>query len=302
MVGYSLVRWWSNYLEFVQIGKPHIRTKLGQFLQTCINLQYAEKSCEDCLRFVLFAFGYLYISVYPRRILADSDFMLQLATMIDGGKILCDLTYRLEGDGFLAPFVYDDFQTVFIAPVVMKFPLLEQVLTEQGYVGQGRQNKFTELRDCILPAYQYLDDVFQNDQCLSSSLQLFNSCRWLLPTAAVVELDAASFCADVGSTHLLTNAELAQIQRELPVYLSLAHQIQGTMTPDDLFSLFEKKRDVMPVFFIFACRAALLQPSSATSERVFSILESVMKDLHGVLKDRICSTVMLRYNGKWRSK
>ena len=61
-----------------------------------------------------------------------------------------------------------------------------------------------------------------------------------------------------------------------------------------------KNQAVQLPFWSTGCRAIfLLQPSSATTERVFSLLSNIFKENQLIaLKDYISTSVMLQYNSK----
>lgn len=222
--------------------------------------------------------------------------------MVDGGKLLVEATYRLEGDAFLAPFAFDMIDAITIAPGLIQFTNLEAVMDTIGYDSNKKKQKLDEYASMIIPAYTYIADVFNDDPCLKSSMLVFKGCRWLLPTLAKV-MDTSKFAADVAATGLLAPFEISGLQSDLPKYLQLAHSIGVEMTPYNLFEFFMEQRHAIKWFYVFATRAALLQPSSAASERVFSMLEAVLGDNMGnTLSDNVSSRVMIRYNYLWRNK
>lgn len=228
------------------------------------------------------------------------EFRLELAVYIDAGKILVDATARLEGDGFLAPFASDLINTIRLAPGVIQFSNLEAELSYQNYDVITMQQKFAVYTTKILPAYEYINEVFDNDPCLRDSLKIFQTCKWLLPTSAKY-MDTSKFLNDIISSGLMQQPEVTDLLKELPVYLQLASTVGTEMNPYNLFDFFVDHRDKLRMFYVLACRAALLQPSSATSERVFSMLEASLKSNMGsLLGDGISGRVLLRYNYLWR--
>jgi hypothetical protein len=60
---------------------------------------------------------------------------------------------------------------------------------------------------------------------------------------------------------------------------------------------------VLKAWFIFAVKCALIQPSNASSERVFSMLNAGLSDRQErMLEDGVALNVMIRYNDLWRNK
>jgi hypothetical protein len=231
------------------------------------------------------------------------DFKIELAAMIDLGKPLVKATYRLEGDGFLAPFAYDIIQSVLAAPRFIQYPNLTAVVTAM-HLGQAAQNQLiTDTLGKIMPAYDYLQDVYQTDASLSEALDIFKALRWLNPTCASVVLNPLTFEDDIRSTHLLLDHEIRVLLGEFSTYMSLATQMSKVSTEYTLFQFFVTNKQELPAFHLLATRAALMNPSSAMCERVFALFESLFKDnQHGMLSDYLSAAVMIRYNTNWRNK
>ena len=71
----------------------------------------------------------------------------------------------------------------------------------------------------------------------------------------------------------------------------------------DILAWFCRQKDVIPSWYHFSCIAALMQPSSAASERVFSIINRISKQrMSRMLHDYTETSVMLRYRAKFGEK
>ena len=105
-------------------------------------------------------------------------------------------------------------------------------------------------------------------------------------TSAVDSLSAFPF--------LSSQSTLSNLKLELPTYLGLAQDV----SPDhDMLSWWKGHSHELPHWSAAAQDAMLVQPSSATSERVFSILKaSFGPQQDSSLQDYIESSLMLQFN------
>ena len=87
---------------------------------------------------------------------------------------------------------------------------------------------------------------------------------------------------------------LEALRQELPNYLAHCH---GIPLETDIRQFWNNRRATLPIFFFLFCRFALMQPSSATAERVFSLLKQMFgSQQESALKDYVETSVMLAYN------
>lgn len=81
---------------------------------------------------------------------------------------------------------------------------------------------------------------------------------------------------------------------EMPRYLALSNGVANSVNPMEWWPLYT---DELPTFSKIAKKIALIAPTSAESERVFSVLKSfISKKQASSMKETLEATVMLRYN------
>ena len=74
-------------------------------------------------------------------------------------------------------------------------------------------------------------------------------------------------------------------------------------TPDAVWRWWMQRGTTLPTWYEFAIKLAVVQPSNASSERVFSLLNGLFSDRQqNALDDMINLSVMLRYNAPWIRK
>lgn len=83
---------------------------------------------------------------------------------------------------------------------------------------------------------------------------------------------------------------------ELPAYQRLAENVEEEV---DILQWFEERKVEIPNWGKYSKVAALIQPSSGASERVFSMLSNLLtQSQSGALQDYIECSLMLRYNNR----
>lgn len=231
-----------------------------------------------------------------------NDFKIELAAMVDFGKSLVEATYRLEGDGFISPFAFDVIDFVRTAPRYVQHSNLDDVIASLNLTETQKAAALDAALQKILLAYDYINNVFAADPCLRESLALFRNLKWLNPKAAI-SMDPVNFIPNITATTLLLQHELVVLRTEFPKYMTMANNVQISLTENNLFSWFVSMKDELPMFYVLACRAAIINPSSAMCERIFSMLDTLFKsNQNGMLADSRCAAVMIRYNNIWRIK
>ena len=79
--------------------------------------------------------------------------------------------------------------------------------------------------------------------------------------------------------------------------------IKVDMSSDQVWQWHVRKKQTLPAIYAFAKRAALVQPSSAAAERVFSMLNGLFTDRQTLAReDYISATLKLRFNALSRNK
>ena len=92
------------------------------------------------------------------------------------------------------------------------------------------------------------------------------------------------------------DATIANRARELPQNIAATEGVTVTCE-DDKVSWWAAHRDTLPFWSAIVKKLLLIEPSSATAERVFSLLSSIFKaQQDSAPQDHNEASVMLRYN------
>ena len=92
----------------------------------------------------------------------------------------------------------------------------------------------------------------------------------------------------------VTATVLHELEVELNLYTTAASQ---TSSGYDLWAFWDDNKDKLPAWYGVAQDVALIQPSSAFVERVFSILRACMDERQEhCYSDRIAASTLLKYN------
>ena len=138
--------------------------------------------------------------------------------------------------------------------------------------------------------------AFDNGSPLSHSLELYRLCRFLHPFRALELGFAVEDIAGFDIFKCVQNGiiSLEELQKEYPLYISLASKFDKD---SDMMEIYWNNTTRLPTLCKFYMLLLLLQPSSASVERAFSLLNHMLNDQqHGVLQDYLEAEVMLAYN------
>ena len=88
---------------------------------------------------------------------------------------------------------------------------------------------------------------------------------------------------------------IANLQQELPTFLAEANGVQ--IPAGDQMLWWHAHQEQLPYWSATTKRLALVQPSSAAAERVFSLLRAAFNDKQvDALEDNLAVSVMMAYN------
>ena len=124
---------------------------------------------------------------------------------------------------------------------------------------------------------------------------IFKSCR-IFDSAKLMEMQPnIATIAELSNIPFLNSVEVIQeLQLGLPTYLALA---EGTATDTDILQWWARHATVVPKWVSMCRKILLFQPSSAASERVFSLLQnSFTAKQEGAYEDNIETLLMLQYD------
>ena len=221
---------------------------------------------------------------------------IELAVTIDLGEHFVKLTYRLEGNGPLVLECYEVITTLKAVIRTVHYPnvrAISRLIAPSTPVLQ--QNWFTYAMNCVQSGIDYFQKKFGDEtQC---PLAAFKAARLFSPPR-VHEVQPVAADVDLLSVFLFINvASVEGLKAELPIYLVRA----AHMNPQnfDAVEWWKQNEDQLPQWSLAAKMVFLVQPSSAASERVFSILNNSFGDRQqNSLEDYVESSIMLQYNNR----
>lgn len=125
-------------------------------------------------------------------------------------------------------------------------------------------------------------------------MEIFKVARLFSPHKVIqIQPDAAALdCFQV--LPFLTSDTIAKLKVELPVYLAKATDISQELS---LLTWWKMNSPSLPEWSAAAQHMLLVQPSSAASERVFSLLKNSFGEQQlSSLQDYVDASLMLQYN------
>ena len=260
MATLSKTRWWSRWEVLHQVLEQFGDLEL--FLRNNIEVSPATRS-------------------KLLEILSDQQkcslLKVELAVVSDLGEHFVKSTYTLEGDG---PLVFDCFEAVIhfnhYPNTLAQPPAIEQQLYTyalQWYF----QAKFGN--DCKKPLVAF------------KAARLFSPVRIHEIQTTASDLDQLKVFPFLEDSSVLSNLKV-----ELPSYLAKASQVNSDF---DVLEWWKLHEDQLPHWSSAVKKGLLLQPSSAASERVFSLLNNSFNDSqYNCLEDYIEASIMLQYNSR----
>ena len=276
---YSPTRWWSWWevaqqvmLQFAEI-LPFVQDRL----QTAANkatLRHVEEMFED---------GQMKLSL-----------QLELAAVVDAGKPLVESTYILEGDGTLAWHCYEQLMVIQNSIQVAN---LHNLVALSREVSGGNlafsQQCYQYGVAAIQPGWEYFTQTVMG--AMGPQVEIFKAARLFSPQQICQLRPVANDVDIVTSVAFLDDpALIANLKNELPMYLAKADGIDNNVDPIGWWKANEAD---LPFWSAAAKLVLLMQPSSASSERVFSILTTTFGHLQDLaLQDYIKCSLMLQFN------
>jgi len=237
--------------------------------------------------------------------------IMELAIIVDVGRVLVGFCYVQEGDGFLAPRLYQHAEKVSHTldmicgtsetnPDALFLPIAYACARN---ISPDDVLKQTQLLSCAIGKARPVRAKWIHglETTFKTQMQMFRGCR-LLDPAYVSCRSIDTLVAEVPYLVRLPSltSKSQAITSELPAYKALC---DGISEDCDLLVFWKGKKETLPVLFLAAKEAALLQPSSGTVERVFSMLDWMFTSQQdGCLQDGKEASVKMRYNALQRAK
>ena len=213
-------------------------------------------------------------------------FQVEVAAVVDTGKPMVEATYILDGDGTLAWKCYKQLLVIQNSINAAHLPILRAVLRhisgENPAVGQ----------QC------FRCGVFRSSARMgpmNQQVEIFKAARLFSPHQ-IGQLHPVANDIDVLTSIAFLDeaAPIYTLKNDLPRYIARADGIAANAHPVEWWKVNEAD---LPFWSAVAKLILLIQPSSASSERVFSVLTTLFGHLQDlVLQDYIECSLMLQFN------
>ena len=275
MPSYSPTRWWSRWEVYkqmmVQFGD------LEEFLKS-------NSDVSPATRTKLLSF----FSDSTKK----ANLQIELAAIVDYGEPFVKATYKLEGDGPLALECCEIVECVSRTVELAHAPNVEAVANSLSRGSQTAKQRFLNYAKlCVQPAHSYYKR--QLTSSLKVPLIAFKAARLFSPKK-VHMLEPTLAMVDVLTVFPFLKEKLLGLKHELPLYLSTTVDLAESV---DCLEWWKIHATELPMWSDAAQSVLLVQPSSAASERVFSLLNSSFKDQQDhSLQDYVETSLMLQYN------
>ena len=230
---------------------------------------------------------------------------LELALICDSGSPIAAFCNNFEGDGYLAPYLYDEWEGLnnrmtHILDNLIKVDVKSAVRDVASRIAGDDDDKLEELIVETVNKSRPVARKLESDTMgrLRASLQIFKGCRMLgfqyvrdnTIEALNVELEFLQFLP-------VAVPLMDQLQRELRRYKQLADEFQY----EDGWAFWRSYYNSLPTWYKVAADVALVMTSSASVERVFSLLNSRFNDQQQrALKDYKEASLRITYNERFR--
>ena len=242
---------------------------------------------------------------------------VELAAIIDWGKTFVTATYSLEGDGPLVVDAYEKIETVRAAIWAGHTPNVNAVARRlcnssdrslllgvfrpsrsRGSTSTSQalqQNIIQYATACVQPGLDYFNKMF--DSNLKDTLMAFKAARYFSPLRLKdIQPDAQALNSVKAFPFLDSETIMDGLKQELPSYQAKVMDLDPAI---DILQWWHQNERDLPCWAAAARKVFLVQPSSAASERVFSLLKSSFSSQQqNSLQDYIEVSLMLQYNSR----
>uniref|UniRef100_A0A1X7TYF9 HAT C-terminal dimerisation domain-containing protein n=1 Tax=Amphimedon queenslandica TaxID=400682 RepID=A0A1X7TYF9_AMPQE len=278
MATYSTTRWWSKWEVMRQVMIYF--GDIEPFLQ---NNDFA-----PAIRSKLLAF------------MSDSNkkalLQVELAATIDWGEPFVKACYALEGDGLLVLSCYERINVIISTIEVNHTPSLSATVSQICSAATDGAAAQLQLMQYAKSCVQGGIDYFHNHLATTfkSIMAIFKAARYFSPQMICSLKPHASDLNQLACISFINSQAIEELKSELPKYMARAKDIDKEVCP---LNWWKQNQDDLPVWSREAKKVFLLQPSSASVERVFSLLKSSFGDKQETaLQDYIEASLMLQYN------
>ena len=230
----------------------------------------------------------------------SKDLELKLAAFVDGGNHFVSATYYLEGDRPLVFSCYERLATVSNAVAVAAYPNVEGVARRQAVRNLPVYNQLVaKAKACINPGLQFFQRKFSQE--LYENVRAFCSAKLCCPVQ-VQQLHSTAASVEELRSFLDNDAIIQGLTAELPRYLTVADGAD-LQTEEEKLQWWSRNEANLPNCSSVVKKVLLVQPSSASAERVFSIMKNFFTNQQdAALEQTVEASVMLCYNQNQRNK
>ena len=299
----NLTRWFAEWEVIEQLGV--LWGDVGPFLQQLAAAGIAAENVRGALELL----GNHHDTI-----------CLQISAIIDVGRPLCQGCYQLEGDEFLAIRAYDKMMVLEEMqapnlPMPNCDAMISTIVQKHAEVTGGampmadrtalRTTLKTQASVCVRPAIDYLVDRFASTAAngLRRVKDLFEACRLCDPcrinqiapdTVGTLLQRFKGGVFGLDTIYASKGDAIGSLVAELTAYRgAVAHVAEDT----DAMMFWRQHYITLPNWARLSYKVALFQPSSATAERVFSMLEALFNDTQTLaLEDLRNASIQMRYN------
>ena len=217
---------------------------------------------------------------------------LELAVTMDAGLPFVQATYRFEGDGSLALSCYEELDKLLQGIRIAHFPNVARIALSQGRAHIAQQY-MQYASSYVKPGFDYIQSKYHGD--LQAAVAAFKAARLFNPHKVVDLLpDLNAVDSVIAFPSLKSSDILGNLKAELPQYLARA---TGISQQTESVDWWQRNFPDLPHWSDAARQVLLVQPSSATAERVLSLLNSSFSDRQdSSLQDYIETSLMLQFN------
>ena len=273
--GYSATRWWSKFEVMKQLME--LFGDVQPFLEENASISPATRT--KLLGMLLNQQEKAYL-------------MVELAVTIDAALPFVRATYLLEGDGPLALSFYEAISSLNSAARQANYSNLSAVAsTLSAGDTDMEEHLIAHATSCVQPGISYYFQQLATN--MKGPLEAFKAARLLSPSKLSEMNPGVMAVESLGSFPFLSSL-IPALKDEFPQYIALAEDVDPSYDP----LLFRKRHESNLPNWSKAARIVLLvQPSSAASERVFSLLRNSFGERqNSSLQDYIEASLMLQYN------
>ena len=211
------------------------------------------------------------------------DLRLELAAVVDAGVHFVSATYFLEGDGPSFFSCYEHLSAVSRSVAVEHYPNTAAVARQmadaddtryQQLMAQAKayQQLMAQAKACIQPGLHFFQQKFSMQ--FHGTVRAFKVARFFCPEQVQHLKPTADCLEEFRNFPFLDNDEInAGLGRELPEYLAATDGV-SLSSDDEKLAWWAAHSKTLPNWSALVKKLLLLQPSSASAERVFSLLNN----------------------------